>query len=420
MQAQRLREVEMRIAYLCQSYPPVISGPSVAARRLAEGMAGRGHEVMVITASDQPHPYTTTTSKLKVVRLRSLPNPVRAEQRYPVRPRKRLLATLQAFAPHVVHDHSLLNIGLAGLSYTRATNTPAVLTIHALPWFVSSCVPDLPGLRWTIEEGLWAYARWLHRQYRVSIAPSNAVANVASAYSDRRPYVISNGTDLGRFTPHQAIPEESRVLREKYGLHPDLPVIIHVGRIDVEKHVDLAIRAAAGAVQSVDAQLLVVGDGRRRAAMVQLSDRLSLRGRSCFPGFVPPEGDLAGLYRLASVFVTGSEVETQGLVLLEAAASGLPVVAFRATAIPEVVKDGRTGYLVLPRDVPAMTDRIVTLLRNPEQARAMGQAGRALALDHSLERTMDRHERLYQTLVSEAVAVEHGLVRRSQDGAQVY
>jgi 1,2-diacylglycerol 3-alpha-glucosyltransferase len=232
--------------------------------------------------------------------------------------------------------------------------------------------------------------------------------------------VISNGTDLKRFAPHQAIPGEGRALREKYGLHPDLPVIIHVGRIDVEKQVDLVIRAAAGAMQFVDAQLLVVGDGRRRAALVQLSDRLRIRGRSCFPGFVPPEGDLAGLYRLASVFVTGSEMETQGLVLLEAAATRLPVVGFRATAIPEVVKDGRTGYLVLPRDVPAMTDRIVTLLQNPEQARAMGQAGRALALDHSIEKTMDKHARLYHTLATETAAVEHRLVRQSRDSAQIY
>jgi glycosyltransferase involved in cell wall biosynthesis len=207
-------------------------------------------------------------------------------------------------------------------------------------------------------------------------------------------------------------------LRDKYGLHPNLPVIIHVGRIDVEKQVDTVIRAAADVMQLVDAQLLVVGDGHRRSAMMQLAHRLQVSGRCCFPGFIPPEGDLAGLYRLASVFVTGSEVETQGLVLLEAAASGLPIVAFRATAIPELVKDGKTGYLVLPRDVPAMTDRIVTLLRNPDLARAMGQEGRALAQDHSLDRTMERHEQLYQSLVSETVAVKPGMVRRTRDSAQ--
>jgi glycosyltransferase involved in cell wall biosynthesis len=99
------------------------------------------------------------------------------------------------------------------------------------------------------------------------------------------------------------------------------------------------------------------------------------------------------------MFITASEVETQSLVVLEAAATGLPIVAVRAAAPPEVMEDGVNGYLVASRDIDAMADRLVLLLQNPVQARAMGQAGRAMAERHSLDRSIEAHEELYRSLV---------------------
>jgi 1,2-diacylglycerol 3-alpha-glucosyltransferase len=126
---------------------------------------------------------------------------------------------------------------------------------------------------------------------------------------------------------------------------------------------------------------------------------LGIRHLSHFPGFVPATGDLPGLYRLASVFITASEIETQSLVVLEAAATCLPVVAVRTAAAPEVMEDGVNGYLVAPRDIDAMADRLVLLLRDPVEARAMGQAGRAMVERHSLDRSIEAHEELYRSLV---------------------
>jgi glycosyltransferase involved in cell wall biosynthesis len=213
--------------------------------------------------------------------------------------------------------------------------------------------------------------------------------------------VISNGVDLKRFTPYPAFPGESKALRRAYALDPELPVIIYVGRIDADKQVDLVVQAAARVMHSVDTQLLIVGDGRRQAAMMRLSEKLGIRDRCHFPGFVSATGDLPGLYRLASVFVTASEVETQGLVALEAAATGLPIVAVRAAAIPEIVKDGETGYLVPPRHIDGMARRLALLLRDSVQAEAMGKAGRAIATNHSLDSSVKAHERLYQSLAAQ-------------------
>jgi glycosyltransferase involved in cell wall biosynthesis len=158
------------------------------------------------------------------------------------------------------------------------------------------------------------------------------------------------------------------------------------------------LRAAAKAMHNSDAQLLIVGDGQQRKSLIQLAGWSGIEERSRFPGFVQHTDELPDIYRLAAVFVTGSEIETQGLVLLEAMASGLPVVAVRATCIPESIHHGINGYLIAPKDVDAMAQRLVDVLRDPARARYMGLEGRRLAEQHSHPRSLDRHESLYQAL----------------------
>jgi glycosyltransferase involved in cell wall biosynthesis len=298
-----------------------------------------------------------------------------------------------------LHLQDSLSAGLCGLRVARALDIPVVLTVHQLPWFVSAYTPALPSLRQRIEAGLWIYGTWLLQQCEAVITPSRVIADIVSAHANCRPQAISNGVDLRRFTPRPAFPGEGEALRQEYGLEPYLPIILYVGRIDADKRVDLVVRAAAQAMHTVDAQLLVVGDGRRLAAVIRLSEELGIRELSHFPGFVPATGNLPGLYRLASVFITASEIEIQSSVVLEAAATGLPVIAVWASSMPEFVEDSVTGYLVVPRDIDAMVDRLVRLLRNPDQARTMGQAGRAKMQKHSLDRSIEAHERLYRSLV---------------------
>ncbi len=104
------------------------------------------------------------------------------------------------------------------------------------------------------------------------------------------------------------------------------------------------------------------------------------------------------VYRLATVFAISSRIEAEGIVVLEAAASGLPIVAVRATSMPELVERTGCGYLVEPGDAGGMADRLVDLLRDPPQRERLKQAALAMARQHSYEITLDRHEALYQRL----------------------
>jgi len=119
---------------------------------------------------------------------------------------------------------------------------------------------------------------------------------------------------------------------------------------------------------------------------------------------------LPDIYRIANLFVTASELETQGIVLLEAAASGLPIVATRATCIPEIVHEGLNGYLAEPGDICALGQAITYFLEDPDRARRMGKAGRALVGEHNIQITIDRYEKLYADLIVQN-EVQHKVIK---------
>jgi len=388
----------MRIALVSQAYPPMVSGASFFMEYLARGMAARGHEVLVIAASDSGVAKNIREEKLEIVRLKSSPNPLRANHHYVSWAYRKLIQNLTTFKPEVLHLHDASTIGLAGVLAGKKLGIPTVLTAHQLPWFVASYMPHLPALKVRVERMLWDYVRWLEANTQAIISPTQTIANTIEQYSGARPIVIANGIDIGRFHPEPAYAGERIDLCKKYGLDPDRPVILHVGRLDVDKQVNLVVRAAAQVLLGSDAQLVVAGDGRQRENLVELAKRLGIEKETRFPGFVSSTGDLPGLYRVANVFVTASEIEVQPLVLLEALASGLPVVAVRATSIPEVVEDGVNGYLVPPKDTVGLAERMLLLIGDSVMAREMGLRGRVLAIGYSMAISIEKHEAFYASV----------------------
>lgn len=394
----------MRIVLMCQAYPPMVSGISVAVHHLAEGLVRRGHAVMVLSASDRGEAYRDLRGGVELVRLASRPTPARRGQRWSWWSRDEIEGYLDEFRPDVLHLHDPVLGGLVVPSSARERRLPLVVTAHALPWYISAQAPDLPGLRALVEAAMWAFAADLISQCQAIVAPSRFTAAQVDARGGPGAVIISNGVDLERFRPEPAFPEERQTVIERCGLDPARPVILHVGRVDREKNVDDVVRAAAIAMASTDAQLLVVGDGNRLKDIQELARELGIARSSRFIGFVEPNGDLPGLYRAGSVFVIASELESEGIVVLEAAACGVPIVAVQATSMPELVEESGCGHLVPPGDVHAMADRIVQILRDPAAQRAFGQAGVVMAQAHSLESTLERHEELYASLIVPAQA----------------
>lgn len=385
----------MKIVLISQSYPPMISGAAIMVQKLAQGLAADGHEVLVLAASDRGHSYVATAGRLRVLRLPSIPNPVRVKQRFLVAPLRTMRRAVAEFQPDMIHTHEPLSLGLCGLRIARERQLPVILTLHQLPWFPAMYLPPWPGLREGVTAVLWRYGGWLVRQFTAVTVPTATIAQIVQEQTGFHPVPIANGLDLQKFNRQTAVPDEQEKLRQKYGLAAQTPVVLHVGRLDKDKRVDLVLRAFAQV--PVDAQLLVVGDGRCRQSLIQLSQQLGIEQRCMFPGYV--SGDLPGLYRLSTVFVTASEIELLPLVVLEAMACGRPVVAVAATSLPEIVEHGTHGFLAPPGDDAALAAHINWLLQHPHEAACKSQSCRERAVKYGLEQVVYQYEQLYGDIV---------------------
>lgn len=409
----------MRIAFVTQSYPPMISGVARVVERLAKGMAESGHPALVLAASDKGHAYTQEIENLRIARLPSLPNPKRANQHFAPLSIYKVAQELNSFDPDIIHIHDIF-LGLEGIRWGHRMKVPVIGTIHQLPWFVNAYLPEVPALKQLAEGSIWSCTRWMNEQCDALVVPTQTIAQIIHSEVGFKPVVISNGIDLNHFSTEPSIPNEKKKLCQKYNLDPGRPIILHVGRLDVDKKVEKVIEAAAKTIQVNDAQLLVVGDGECKKSLQNQAKRLGIWENCHFPGFISINGDLPGIYRLANVFVTASEIETQGLVLLEALASGLPVVAVDATCVPELVKDNINGFLVRSKDVDAFADRLTRLICNPARARQMGRLGREFAEKHSIQSALARHENLYRKTITQPRKATNPRWRRAMTSIQRY
>jgi len=222
--------------------------------------------------------------------------------------------------------------------------------------------------------------RWALRAVREVTAVSAYTAErVRRAVGHAPPVtVLYPGVDTKRFSPDV----DGGAARARYGLE-GRPVIVCVSRLVPRKGQDVLIRALADVRRRVpDAALLIAGDGPDRPALEQLA-AAAPRGSVVFAGEVPPD-DLPGVYAAGDVFAMPCrsrfgrlEVEGLGIVFLEAAACGKPVVAGRSGGAPEAVVDGRTGLVVEGSEPKAVAIALARLLAGPAEAATMGAAGRA-------------------------------------------
>lgn len=193
---------------------------------------------------------------------------------------------------------------------------------------------------------------------------------------------LAPGVDVTEFHPGR----DGASVREKLGL-ARRPVVVCVSRLVPRKGQDMLIRTWPRVTAEVgDAALLLVGGGRYRAALERLAERLRVASSVVFAGSVPRSG-LPGYYAAGDVFAMpcrtrrrGLDVEGFGIVYLEAASSGLPVIAGNSGGAPDAVLNGQTGYVVDGRSEEELAERTIELMTDRARAAAMGEKGRAWVL----------------------------------------
>jgi glycosyltransferase involved in cell wall biosynthesis len=385
----------VRVGLFTNNYLPFCGGVTVSVETLRRGLESRGHQAWVLA----PRFPGAVESPPRTLRYPSIPAATYPEFSLAVPYSPRLARQIRALDFDVFHAHHPFLLGPAARRLARRQGRPLVFTYHTRYDKYAHYVP----LRRSLVE---AAARRLSTRFAARadaiIAPSATLRDELRARGVAAPIaVVPTGVDLTRFSPGDRVEA-----RRQRGLDERALLVLYVGRLDPEKSVDRVLAAferVAGTLPG--ARLLLVGQGTQGDELQRTAARLHAGTRVTFAGVCRHEA-LPEYYRAADLFLFASETETQGLVLAEAAACGLPAVAVEAPGSAEVVHDGDTGVLT-KGDPAALAEAAIGLLIDPARRATMALRARQLA-----EREFDVRLQIDRTLEVYAGA----LARRGGSG----
>jgi phosphatidylinositol alpha 1,6-mannosyltransferase len=368
----------MRIAFFTETFLPKIDGIVNTLCHLLTYLAQHGHESLLFAPEGNLSRYANT----RILSYPGVSFPLYPELKM-VSPFTNVEAPLRRFRPDLIHVLNPVAMGVAGLNEARRQHLPVVASYHT----------DVPGFarRWglgALYDPLVAFFRWIHNQADLNLCPSEATRAELDAQGYQRLRVWSRGVDVDLFAPSR----RSQTCRE--GLsngESHKPLLLYVGRLSAEKRVDWllpVLQALPGA------RLAIVGDGPAREHLEEIFAGLPV----IFTGYLRGEA-LAEAYASADLFVFPGANETLGNVVLEAMASGLPVVAPRSGGIQDIVQNGQSGFLVNAESVEAMVAAVDALVANPAFALEMGRTGREIACQRRWDLVFDRLLDEYAALI---------------------
>ena len=390
------QKLPLRIAMFTNNYLPFVGGVPLSIERLRRGLDALGDRVLVIAPSYRKQP----AHEPRVLRVPSLlAMGEKREFRLANIFLPRIRRQVKAFRPDIIHLHHPFWLGSLGLLLARTLSVPAVYTYHTRLEHYAHFVP-LPGLlfRNLISHSL--VKRFANRCDAV-IVPTYSGEEYLRMIGVKTPvFVQPTGIEYARY---QAVTRDQvQALRAHLGLKGQ-KVLISVSRLSNEKNIDFMIEAVASLRRQtrVPFRVLMIGDGHQRERLQRRINALGLHDTFVLTGTVAPE-DMATWYRMGDAFVFASKSETQGMVILEAMAAGLPVVAVRSSGIDDVVREGFNGFKT-PENQDLWLARVKTLLEDDELRRQLSGQAREFARDYSVEQ-FARHVR---DIYASTLAMEH-------------
>ncbi|MEW6718725.1 MAG: glycosyltransferase [Chloroflexota bacterium] len=386
----------MRIGMLADVYKPYISGVTNYISLTKSCLEKLGEKVYVITFGDVEY----DNHEGDVIRSRGMPlveTGFYLGVHYSAEAR-RILRTLD-----IAHVHHPFISGSLALRYCKLRGIPVVFTNHSrYDRLAQAYLPILPtGVGETV---LNAFLQSFCRSVDLVISPSNSMRWILHEFGVDVPIeVVPNGVDLSSYR-RGIVP----ISRQQLHFQPDDVVLCYVGRLGPEKNLPFLLRAFGGVAQAYEhVKLLIVGGGQEQENLEDRVKYMELDNKVQFTGMVSYE-IIPSYLATADVFVTASVSETFGLSVIEAMACGLPVLGIHSPGISDIVEEGHTG-LLSPEDIAAFTAKMVRMVTNHGQRRAMGDNARQASENYAIERTTQILLDHYRRLVKQAANRKRGV-----------
>ena len=404
----RANPKSLRIAHFTDTFHPKIDGIVTFLDNSIDYFSKRNHSIVVFCPTYGKQKEKYFGKNIKIFRLRSIHLHTYKEVKIAIARPKKIFKDLKDFHPDIIHIHSPGIVGFLGILAARKMHVPLIGTYHTLVSEQTDYISlgNILGLNKLVvklyalfkkekfrkkpKDGsrlkrlLWYISLKMYKKCDIIIAPSESIANLLkSKLRHNAIFHVCCGVNLKKFHP-----------KESYK-HVENLSFVYVGRLSFEKNIDIVIKAFQIVdKRGIDFSVKIVGDGPARKYLTGMVKRYGLESKIEFRGEVYGDA-LKKIYRENDVFVTASTMETLGMSILEALASGTPVIAARKYAVPDIVKDGVNGYLAEPYSAKSFSDAIIKVINNKSRIPHFGRQGVKIAQKCEFERSMKKLESVY-------------------------
>lgn len=381
----------MNILFVSSSYYPHINGVYYFVCRIGPMLQERGHKVAVIAPSESAQFSHKKIDNLDVYGMPSLSVIINPTIRLPI-PfflKSRIKKIIENFKPDIIHIQDHFPLSKAVVNVNRNMKIPIIGSNHFMPENLTILLKN-EKLKQRFENYLWKGFSKVFNQVTLVTTPTETGARLIRPRLKVNTIAISSGIDLKIFNSLG----DTLGIKNRYSI-PDKPILLYVGRLDPEKHIEEILQAVAIAVKKIDFCFVGVGKGTSKIPLEKLTTQLGIADKVIFTGFVSDE-DLPYFYKLSRCFIIASIAELLSLGTLQAMASGLPVISVNAGALGELVKDKINGYLYNEGDIPAIAESIENIMTNDEVYTKMSIKSLEYARQHNINKTVESFENIYQ------------------------
>jgi glycosyltransferase involved in cell wall biosynthesis len=389
----------MKILFVSDVYFPRINGVSTSIQTFRHELRERGHVVHLIA----PDYYGPSDDESDILRVPSRSLPLDPEDRLMKSSWVlRHLSRLRAENYDIVHVQTPFAAHYLGLKLSRTLGIPCVETYHTFfEEYLYHYIPFLP--KGVLRYAARAFSRHQGNALDGMVVPSRPILEVLKKYGVRTSAeIIPTG-----LRPESFNLGDGAAFRKRYGIPQERPVMLFLGRVAHEKNIGFLLKV----VQTVKARipdvlLLIAGEGPAREGLEREAEALGLAAHVHFIGYLDRHTELNDCYRAANVFVFSSRTETQGLVLLEAMAQGVPVVSTAEMGTKDVLKEGH-GVWIAAEEVGVFSDKVVRLLTDDAARGALSLTAGHYARHWSAGSMAERMLDFYQSLQMQSMVASY-------------
>jgi glycosyltransferase involved in cell wall biosynthesis len=389
----------MKILQVLDSYPPDLNGGAYFIHRLSKQLVADGVDVLVICPSRSQNTHYDFYEDVKLYRVKSYPLFLYQGFRVslPINIKAKIESAILEFKPDVIHLHGRFFLGKICGDIAKKYQIRTLATNHFMPenFFHYFYLPKM--CKAFFSRLAWQWVKRFFEQSNVWTTPTQTAARLLKTNGFNRDIrVISCGVDTEKFYPRKQF-------KTKFANIPDLNIktILYTGRIDKEKNLPVLLNAFSILRSKISCRLIITGSGSELRMIKKMVSRLNLDQSVIFTGRLTDE-QYPEIFNLADCYCHAGTAELQSISTLEAVASGLPVVAANAMALPELVKHGVNGYCFEPSDFTSAAAHLYKILTDDDLAHRMSIESRQIASQHHIKNTGKAYREIYAELMNAA------------------